>query len=391
MKLEVEKGKTAIVRGSVRIEGDAEIVGGSVKSFTTQKYIPVYCRGDCKMEVNGDYILLDHDTIPKTWRELAEKDWETLFIYGGVDSGKSTLATFLANKSNECCVLDLDIGQSDIVHPAAMGYGIVDREIISLSQIRMFNGVFVGTISPAGRESRCLRGVAKLWKEIKSMRCRKIIDTTGWMRGRRAREYKLAKVEIIQPDVIASFEGKPDFFEGYEVFELEKGFTIERSREERARIRIEKYQRWLESAGLIEIDVREIRLSNTNLMKGKRIPKEFIEDILETEILFVERGQDFLNICTAKRAVVTPEIIRGLRELYEVEDISIFCNEDLTGLIVGLYGGMRREKYLGFGLIRSVDFDLGKMVIETSNENFNRVEFGEIRFDGEKEYIVRTP
>lgn len=384
--MRVEKGKTLIARGELRIEGDAEVLGCNIKSFRSDKYVPIYCKSDCDIHVDGDYIVVDRDTIPDSWKKLVKKDWETLFIYGGVDSGKSTLATYLANKIKDCYILDLDIGQSDIAHPTAMGYGYTKGNIVSLSEIEMINGFFVGVLSPTGREARCLRGVERLWKEIKNLDAKKIIDTTGWIRGKRAKEYKLAKIEIIQPDLIASFEGTPTFLEDYEVFEVERGFVIERNRNERMKTRISNYRLWLENAETIELRLSDIMIKNTNLFKGKRIVKDFIQDVLGVEVLFVERGDDFLNVCVAEKPLITSEIVKSLKELYNVDEICIFKFEDLKDLLVGLYKGNR---YLGFGILKEIDEE--KIKILTKAKDFDRVEFGEIKFDGEKELIARIP
>ncbi|MEM4279232.1 MAG: Clp1/GlmU family protein, partial [Archaeoglobaceae archaeon] len=227
------KGCTVLAKGKVAIEGNAEVIGSNkIKSFESEKFVPIYCLEECKIELNGDYKLLNESTIPESWEKLAKKDWETVFLYGGVDSGKSTLATYLANKVGGAYVLDLDIGQAEIAHPGAMAYGFA-RDVVTLNQVKMINGFFVGSITPQGREVKCLRGVAKLWRELKKLEERKIVNTTGWIKGKRAKEYKMAKIEIIEPDLVVSFEKKP--LEGMEIYEVEKGYTIKRDRNERLR------------------------------------------------------------------------------------------------------------------------------------------------------------
>lgn len=72
---------------------------------------------------------------------------------------------------------------------------------------------------------------------------RKIVNTTGWIKGRRAKEYKLAKIEIIEPDLVVSFEGK--IFEDYKVYEVERGFVLKRDRTERFEARCDSYRKFL--------------------------------------------------------------------------------------------------------------------------------------------------
>jgi polynucleotide 5'-hydroxyl-kinase GRC3/NOL9 len=385
--MRVETGKTVIAKGEISVKGEFEILGFTNSSLriNAERYIPIYCITECEVEIRGDYTVVDGSTIPESWRKLAEMDWETLFIYGGVDCGKSTLATYLINRCGGY-VLDLDIGQSDIAHPGAMGYGYSQGGIISLSEIKMINGFFTGCISPTGREARCLRGVHKLWSEIKKKEGRKIVDTTGWIRGRKAREYKLAKLEIIQPDLIASFNGKPGFLELYEVFEVERGFAIEKSREDRIKARKRHYSRWISDARVVELDISNIKTEST-LFSGEIIPKEFIEDVIGKRVVFVRKGEDFMNICSEDYVKPDPGIIKALKELYDVEDLTVFSLKDLPGLLLGLYCG---ERYLGLGLLKDVESDKIRL-ITSADAKIDRVEFGEIRFDGEKEYIVRIP
>jgi polynucleotide 5'-hydroxyl-kinase GRC3/NOL9 len=381
--MKVSKGKTVLARGEVKIEGEVEVLGAELDSFVSDKHIPIYCKGDCEIEVKGDYLVVEGRTIPESWDRLAEAEWDSLFIFGGTDSGKSTLAAYLANKSDGCYVLDLDIGQSDIAHPGAMGYGFVNG-CVSVSQAEMINGFFAGVISPMGREVKCLRGVSRLWKELEKRNGRKIVDTTGWIRGAKAREYKLAKLEIIQPDIIASFHPTPNFLNDWKVFEVERGYVVERSREERSRIRASRYAKELEGAKGVKVDAAKV--TNTNFFGGREIPKEFMEDVLGCKIISVRKGDDFLTILVEEHTDVEISTIRALRELYDVEDVYVLSYEDLRGLVVGLYSGRR---YLGMGLLE----DIGdkQITLKTRHRGFDRVEFGEFRLFQGKEYIVRIP
>ncbi|MCS7121245.1 MAG: Clp1/GlmU family protein [Archaeoglobaceae archaeon] len=371
----VEKGKTIVAKGKIKIAGNAEVLGAKRFDFEVEKFVPIYCIEDCDVVVDGEYMTLEGNTIPESWEKLAKIDWDTIFLYGGIDKGKSTLATFLANRVGGAFVVDLDIGQSDIAHPGAMGYGYA-KNVVTLSEVKMENGIFVGCTSPSYREVKCLKAVTKIWKEVSKLEGKKIVDTTGWIKGRRAKDYKLAKLEIINPDIVVSFEGKPDFLENYEVFEVENKLVIPRSREQRAAIRARNYNKWLKGSKRIKIDFS---------LPGKEIPKDFLSDVLGKDIEFVRKGEDFLLICLKNEEDFDPVIVRGIKELYEVDEVCFLSKNDLKGIVVGLY---KNKKYLGIGLL-SLEND--QWILETPLNDFDKIELGEIRFDGEREYVIRLP
>jgi len=386
----MEKDTTIIIEnGSVEVDGEAEIFGCPVtKVVAGNKPIPVYVKkGEVKVE--GKCIALKGNTIPESWEKLAKKDYDRIFLFGNVDSGKSSLATFLVNKMDGLkYVLDLDIGQSDIAHPGAMGFGSVNKKILSISQIKMEDGFFVGSTSPMGREVRCIRGVTTLMQKLNRVKADKlVIDTTGWVRGKKAREYKLAKIEIINPDVVVCFNDVSlDPNEDFEVFNVESFVIKRRSREHRISIRSELYKKWLENADEREFDVSKVKLGNTSLFKGKRIEEEFIQDIVDSKVIFIEKGFDFLNVCVEDEVDVGYEIIKALKGVFGVEDVCIFSFKQLKGLVVGLYS----DKYLGIGVVNDITQEKISVLTNVESE-VRRIDFGEFKLENMKEYIVRVP
>ncbi len=397
--MRVEKDTTLLVEGraSVRIEGKAEIFGCPVESLVVSegKILPVYVVEDSEVEVEGNYIAVKGSTIPKSWNELVDliekENYSRIVLFGDTDSGKSSLATFLANKlEGRKWIVDLDIGQSDIAHPCAMGIGFTEGGIISISEVHMVDGSFIGTISPTGREARCLRGVTKVFEKVKDLsrdEDRVIVDTTGWTKGKRARDYKLAKIEIIKPDLIVCFEKTPYYLKRFNTFEVDSFVLKKRSREVRSSIRSNIYAKWLENAELRKFDAEKIE--NSTLFKGD--PVEFLEGVLDAKVLFSEKGPDFLNVCVEKEVEVGGELIKALLEVYDVKDICIFSPKQLEGLMVGLYNGNGR--YLGFGLLKGLNFENKTIEVLTSvKDDVEIVEFGEVRLNEElREEIVRVP
>ena len=394
--IELHEEDTTILleNGWLEVDGEAEVLGCPIKRVVaTTKPIPVYIKSG-EIKVDGKYLAIKGNTIPKSWNKLANKDYKRIFLYGDVDSGKSSLATYLVNKMDGLkYVLDLDIGQSDIAHPGAMGYGCVDIKVMSISQIKMVDGFFVGLNSPMGREAKCIRGVVNLNSKLKEKMSRDdtlIVDTTGWTRGKRAREYKLSKIEVIHPDVVVCFD--PSISEsiknsGFDVFNVDSFVIKKRSREQRISIRSELYRKWLENAIEREFKIGDVKLESTNLFKGKKIEDELIGEIVESKVLFVEKGYDFLNVCVEDEIEVGYELIKALKSIFNVEDVCIFSFDQLRGLIVGLYS---EKKYLGMGILTSISEESIGILTNVKDE-IKSIEFGELKLEDMKEYIVRVP
>jgi len=392
-----EANTTLLVEGEAEIEvdGRAEVFGCPVKKLSVKqgRTIPIYLIDYSVVRIKGKYIPIKGSTIPKTWEKLVEDDYRRIFLFGETDSGKSSLATYLVNKMDgRKWIVDFDMGQADIAHPAAMGLGVTEGGVISISHVEMFDGFFVGSISPMGRETRCLKGVAKLMDRVdKNLKDgdRIIVDTTGWVKGKRARDYKLAKIEIVKPDVIVCFGKAPYYLSDYNVVEVESFVLKKRSRELRSSIRSEIYSRWLEGSELRSFSVDAVKLGNTTLFKGEPVDESFIKEVVESNVVFAEKGIDFLNVCVDSEFEVGFELVRALREVYGVEDVNIFTLQQLEGLLVGLYS----ERYLGMGVIKKVDIEGRKLEILTPvKDNVTKVEFGEIRLDENmKEIITRIP
>ncbi|AEA46266.1 Clp1/GlmU family protein [Archaeoglobus veneficus] len=383
---------TLLLEGKAEVvEGYAEVFGCPVKEIEAKNLTPLYLR-EGAVKIEGKYIPVKGSTIPESWEKVVEEikssGWRKILLFGETDTGKSSFAVWLVNKlDGKTCVIDADIGQADIGHPAAMGIGIAEK-CASLSEIPMLDGFFVGSTSPMGREARCLRGFAKLAAVAKEINADWIIvDTTGWTRGRKARNYKLAKIEIFRPDVIVCLGEIPYYLEEFNTITVETFVPKKRSRELRGAIRSERYARWLEGANVVSLSVKDVKLRNTTLFKGRRVSDDFIREILDT-VLFAETGPDFLNVCVLEEGELGVEALKALREVYGVEDVSIFTPKSFEDLVVGVYSD---NKYEGLGLLKRIDFDSGKIDILTRAKSIRAIEFGEFRLEKGREVLARVP
>lgn len=391
----VEKDTTLLIEGEaeVSVKGDAEVFGCKIEKLKIEKgkIIPLYIKSDSEVDVKGEYIAVKGSTIPKSWDDLVkkirDKGYKKILLFGETDSGKSSLATYLANRlEGRKWIVDLDIGQADVAHPCAMGFGCTEGGITSISQVEMIDGFFVGAISPTGKEARCLRGVERIFKKLRGVDDYIIIDTTGWVKGRKARLYKLAKIEIIDPDLIVCFGEVPYYLKDFETFKVDSFVLKKRSREVRSEIRSRIYERWLEGGDIRKFSLDEVELGNTTLFKGERI--EFLEGVLDVRVLYAERGYDFLNVCVEEEVQVGLELIKALLDVYDVKEVCIFSIDQIRNLLVGLYN----DRYLGCGLLKDIDVENKIVEVETPvKDDVKRIEFGEVKLENYREVVVRVP
>jgi polynucleotide 5'-kinase involved in rRNA processing len=130
-----------------------------------------------------------------------------LFMLGGVNVGKTYTLTALANLSYErglrVAIVDADVGQSAIGPPCCIGLGVLERPIQQLADVPLHRLYFTGNTSPQGVTGDCIHGVTAAVDRAKAGNAEVIlVDSTGWIAGESAKQFKLAKLEALQPSVI---------------------------------------------------------------------------------------------------------------------------------------------------------------------------------------------
>jgi polynucleotide 5'-hydroxyl-kinase GRC3/NOL9 len=133
-----------------------------------------------------------------------------VLVTGGVDAGKSTFCTFLANvalkKGITACVVDGDIGQGDIAPPTAIGAALFSQPTLDLRDLDARLFASIGAISPAGIESLMTQRLGALCRQVRSLARLQIINTDGYVQDG-GMQYKRALCDEILPDVVALLDG----------------------------------------------------------------------------------------------------------------------------------------------------------------------------------------
>src|SRR5438552_13057797 len=137
--LDLEQGHTLLLKGPAWIRakrGDAQCLGARIQSddwtmIEGSRKEPIYSAEDTLLEIRrgagSSLSVVKESTVPVAWEEAAQvlqRQRGVCVIIGEVDSGKSSLCTFLTNKcledTGKVGVVDADVGEGDIEHPTAI-------------------------------------------------------------------------------------------------------------------------------------------------------------------------------------------------------------------------------------------------------------------------------
>ncbi len=188
-----------------------------------------------------------------------------IYMLGCTDVGKTHTVTEIANM---CCalglevaIIDADVGQSDIGPPCCIGMGMCKRDgqIGKLYDIPASRLYFAGDTSPASCIGACLRGIAAAVHDARALSPDIIIvDSTGWVEGEEACNFKLREIACVRPALIIAIERYSELggiiqrltVPGNLLMLRVDEHVVLRTREERRRMRTTSYRRYFRNARL---------------------------------------------------------------------------------------------------------------------------------------------
>jgi len=220
--------------------------------------------------------------VPDAWMRIADRAARpggTVVLIGGSDAGKTTLAVWLAGRLAErglrVAAVDADVGQSRLGPPATVGWawGAEGRP----AGLR-----FAGDVTPAGMESRCLAAVGACAEEARQAGAEVVLcDTTGWVSGAGALEYKLAKTDLLRGSlgVLVEREGELQPYRralrgrvAVEVLSVAAVAAVRpRSVEDRRARRREAFAAHLREPVEVELDLRTVGLTGLSWLRERSL------------------------------------------------------------------------------------------------------------------------
>jgi len=412
VKRAVEMGKTLLVDGPASVtlvSGLAEVLGAEFKTGSRMvireaKRVPFEVREKAEFELllseKANINEVEGSTIPRSWENAADtilgmkNKPVTVMIAGGVDSGKTSFAAYLANKGLRTkriiAMIDADLGQSDVGPPSTIGFCRVTKPIRDPFEMGAENVCFVGVTSPSGAVTRVIDGITGMKEKTKKRHVDiLIINTDGWIEGEDAVRYKVALVKEIRPDVVVGIQEQNELTfllgaltETQNIAIESSPFARKRDREERKLLRELGYKKFLKGAGVESFPISWVRISGVPFGTGMPPTKERMNKIVEelgTSPIYCEETPSTVFIALSHEQWADEEIVKNLEATLK-KKVKVAWEGDEEGLLVALHD--ENESFLGIGIIQEIDYRRRVMKVYTRvKSGIASIRVGQVKLD----------
>lgn len=309
---------------------------------------------------------------PKEWIEVAQQilgRGKIVVVLGGVDTGKTTLVTFLANylweKGKKVAVIDTDVGQQDLGPPTTIGLGVLNNSIQHIREIERVSFYFVGAITPEKHLLPIIAGIKRLLDKAKELAEIILIDTTGLISGKIGVVLKEYKLEMVRPDYILMLPKKDELEPLVAIFRKFKGINLislpiprgikVKTKEERRLNREKGFQQYFLGSKNWEVKWEIFSFRNFFLRRQRELTKveyQFLEGNLNCLVEYGEKNSESLYLVISGEEDVEREFL--LRRYFHTENIYFYPKEILKNRLVGLMD--EEGNYKGLGIIKKIFF-----------------------------------
>ncbi len=291
-------------------EGRAECYGAPIGSDTwiaveALQQLPFFATDRCVFEVRPEtqssWKEVSESTIPTGWMEgadVAERQRGVAVIVGNVDSGKSSLCTFLVNKcirdGLRVGVVDVDVGQADIGPATTISSAHVSGPVLSLQELQPECSYFIGDTSPSLVLAKLIRLLVSLTRGLANSVDVTFVNTDGWIGDPAALRFKDELIRAVQADLVLGLgEGKEvdsllNVVSSTSIRLSSSKYARTRSKEERKRAREAGYRRFLLGASPVSVNQGGISLRmfdrpQQTLLRWNTAFKGFLTGLLDAD------------------------------------------------------------------------------------------------------------
>jgi polynucleotide 5'-hydroxyl-kinase GRC3/NOL9 len=150
-------------------------------------------------------------SLPDAWAALKPTDWTgTVLVFGGTDTGKSTLVRLLFEglraAGRRVAVIDGDPGQPSLGPPTTLTAALAADDA-SYPPSGSTRHTFVGATTPRGHMLEMVVGLRRLADAVESAADITLVDTSGFIAVRHGgRALKMAILDVLRPSVILGLQ-----------------------------------------------------------------------------------------------------------------------------------------------------------------------------------------
>ena len=278
------QGSTLLLQGPAHLR----LLGGNATSFAAPipsdwisveawRQVPVYASETSVIEIRlgpgSSSREIRGSTLPTGWSEASEVLQQTLgvvVVIGDVDSGKSSLCTFLANEAIKrglkVGIIDADVGQADLGPPTTITSSMAERPILDLQQLKPETSFFIGDTSPSSVPEKLIHFLVRLKDDLVSSSDIVLVNTDGWIADTLAARHKLRLLSETSPALILGLDKGGELDPILQlatgtILKLESSsFAKTRTKEDRKKARDASYKRFLNGSKLLKIGLGKVKL-----------------------------------------------------------------------------------------------------------------------------------
>jgi polynucleotide 5'-hydroxyl-kinase GRC3/NOL9 len=411
MKHVFKKGTTLLVDGPASVSllsGKISVLGAPLRIseklvVREGKRLPLWVKKRATLELmlgeGASVNEVDEGTVPSSWDDAAKEILSlnkpvTVMVIGGMDSGKTSFCTFLANeavmKKWRTSVIDADLGQSDVGPPSTVGFNFVTGPVKDLFDIDAQDAVFVGSTSPSGAINKVIEGLTQLKDRVMEAGVDfLVINTDGWVEGEEAAAYKVRLAEKVGPSAVVGMQRGNELtailnaLHDVKVFVIDSPQLIQpRSREKRKLLRELSYKKYLKRAKMHSLSLNWVKVKDSLFGAGGPLPHKRLEtltNLLGTRPIYSEETVTAILVVLSKSKAVTEEQIEAVEE-YFGKRVKVIRDGEEEGLLVGLKD--EEDNFLGIGILHGVDYKRRVLKVYTPvSEKVSMLCFGQIKLD----------
>jgi polynucleotide 5'-hydroxyl-kinase GRC3/NOL9 len=411
MKTVVDEGKTLLVDGPASvslISGKISVLGAPLRIseklvVRDGKRLPLLAKKRGTLEVmlgeGASVFEVDEKTVPSSWEDAAKKILSlnppvTVMVVGGIDSGKTSFCTFLVNEAvmnkRKTCVVDADLGQSDVGPPSTVGFTYVTEPVKDLFDIDAQDAVFVGCTSPSGTLNKLAEALTQLKNRLTEEGVELlVVNTDGWVDGEEASAYKVQLAKKVEPTAVVGLQRGDeltpilDALEGVKVFAVDSPQLIQpRSREKRRLLRELSYKKYMKGAKMQSFSLGWINVEDSIFGAGALLPRKRLEalaNLLGKRPIYAEETVAAIFVVLKNSEYMSEEQVAAVEEHFG-KKVKVIWEGDEEGLFVGLKD--EENSFLGIGILNGVDYKRKILKVYTPvSEKVSTLCFGQIKLD----------